>query len=46
MYYKQETMDNNYVEEIPLMGAAKETEILDAIENDIAASTTYKIVYM
>ena len=35
---------NNTVDEIPGMGAFEETEILDAIENDITTSTTDKKV--
>ena len=37
-------MDNNAVDEILGMGAAEETANLDAIENDIEASTTYTTV--
>ena len=37
-------MDNNAVYQIPGMGAAEETAILDAIKNDIVTSTTDTIV--
>ena len=33
-------MDNNAVDKTPFMGAAEETQILDAIENEIHTSTT------
>ena len=39
-------MDNNNSEKIPGMGDAEETAILDAIENDMAASTKYTTVDM
>ena len=39
-------MDNNSVDKKPGMEAAEETVILDAIENYIAASTTYTTVDM
>ena len=42
---EQETMYNNAVGKIPWMGDAEEIEILDAIENDIAASTTDTTLY-
>ena len=37
--YEIETMYNNAVDETPVMLSSEETSILDAIENDIAAST-------
>ena len=42
--YEQEMVNNNAVDAIPGTGAAEETVILDTIENDISASTTYTIV--
>ena len=37
--YEQEKIYNNAVDETPGMRGTEETAILDAIENDIAAST-------
>ena len=45
-HYEQETMDNNSTEKEPGMGAAEETEILDAIETYIAVSAIYTAVDM
>ena len=39
-------MDNNSTDKEPGMGAAEETEILDAIENYISVSAIYTTVDM